>query len=800
MALFACLCLLACNNGGGSGGGGDRQLSLELMPAPEQVTATATGPATIALSWERSYDADMTPATGYQVLRDDLPLTAVEAVTTFTDEGLTVDQEYCYSLTALNADGEPGDPSEPVCATPRHYIQLSGRALTAEAPSVVNLTFTARDQNEAPVTDLPASAFVLTEDGIDLDADRYFQHLMPRDRLGHRTPVVIAVDLSATMSGEDLAALRTALTDFVGQLSAAGLSDLSIALVTFDDRVQVALPLNSDAAAVETAIAGLSIGNPSCDLFGAMVRGCGLWEDRYGSDRITQGYLVLVTFSRDTAALNRLSEAVGARGNRCVYTIGIGAEIDAEDLDSLATKTSWQLEDTASLPEALDQIAGEIQAFPEEVYLLRYASPKREGRHQIQLRLKENTNTTPGARYLADLDAEGFESVQPELAVRGPAMLTVGESVPLTAEVHWVHQSPDLTWQSEDTTTLTVAATDDGAGAQVTGVAQGQTLVTVTDTVNGLSARHMVGVDRLPLTAVGRFERTQASPCLSPGESGQWDDHYVRDPDVVYESGTFHMWYSGHNGASFQIGYAFSDDGQTWIRYGANPVLAPAEGENYLSAPSVVRTDDGTWHMWFSRGTGTGIEIGYAVSDDGLTWTRHVPGPVLAPTAGAWDDRLVSAPCVRRDGQRFVMWYSGYGSGGWRIGRAVSDDGIVWVKDPDPVVGPGEEAWNRYNAMEATVAMDGTAYAMWVVHSEGLTQRLGYYTSWDGIAWRAGSEALVLAPSGGDAWDAVQVGAPAALAFEDRVRLWYSGNAIGGSSSSGWQIGEAVYIPTPEIE
>lgn len=164
MALFACFCLLACNNGGGSGGGGDRQLNLELMPAPERVTATATGPATIELSWEQSYDSDMTPAAGYQVLRDDLPLTEVEAVNTFIDEGLNVDQEYCYTIAALNADGEPGEPSEPVCATPRHYIQVSGRALTSEAPSVVNLTFTARDQNDAPFTDLLASAFILMDE------------------------------------------------------------------------------------------------------------------------------------------------------------------------------------------------------------------------------------------------------------------------------------------------------------------------------------------------------------------------------------------------------------------------------------------------------------------------------------------------------------------------------------------------------------------------------------------------------------------------------------------------------------
>lgn len=780
--------LLACDNHKSSGGDGLTR-NAELMPPPEGLTATAISPTEVRLTWQTARDTEEVAAEDYEILRDDASLTTVAGETSFVDSELTQDQAYCYMVAALNADDLPGQPSERVCATPRHYIQLTGRGVTPEPPSVVNLVFTASDMDDAPVTDLPSPAFAISEDEIDLDPDQYFQHLLPRGELSFRTPVVIAVDGSAVMTEDHLAAVRSALSTFIDRLFASDLTDLTVGLMRFDDAIQVLATPTADPAALDEALQRLASGTPSCNLYGAAVAACDLWTDSYTSSGITQGHLVLVTLSPDTAALATLNEAVGIRGNRSLFTVGIGPDVDAGDLETLSSAGAHHLETSAGLGEVLEEIAAEVIAFPDEVFLLRYASPKREGRHQVNLALVENTNETPSSIFSASINCDGFESVRPELVISGPGLLTTGGAITLTATPHWVRQPPGISWETASPDIIALSPVEnDAATIQVNGSSLGQAAVVVTDTANGLSARHLVGVDSLPLTAVGALERSMETASFTKGAVGAWDSHYVRDPAVIFHGGTYHLWYSGHNGANFQIGYATSSDGLAWTRHGANPVLSAVGDEHYVSAPSVVRTDDGIWHMWFNRRTGTSIDIGYATSQDGALWTRPSTAAVLTPTSGAWDHQYVAAPCVLRHGGGYVMWYSGYGQNRWQIGRAVSSDGITWEKDAGPVMGGGEADWNRNNAMEATVVADELAYAMWVVHSEGLTQRLGYYTSWDGIGWRSGSPDAVLAPLNGDAWDAQQVASPTALALEDRVELFYSGNG-----AEGWQIGRATY-------
>ena len=53
--------------------------------------------------------------------------------------------------------------------------------------------------------------------------------------------------------------------------------------------------------------------------------------------------------------------------------------------------------------------------------------------------------------------------------------------------------------------------------------------------------------------------------------------------------------------------------------------------------------------------------IGYAESDDGLSWTKN-PEPVLDPGLG-WEDWLVYHPSVVFDGSDYHMWYSAHDGG-----------------------------------------------------------------------------------------------------------------------------------------
>lgn len=80
-----------------------------------------------------------------------------------------------------------------------------------------------------------------------------------------------------------------------------------------------------------------------------------------------------------------------------------------------------------------------------------------------------------------------------------------------------------------------------------------------------------------PLTATAvTLTPVDANPVLAPGEEGAWDAVSIRFPHVLRHDGAYHMFY-----ASFQsreqptaIGYARSDDGLTWTKFLGNPVLS----------------------------------------------------------------------------------------------------------------------------------------------------------------------------------------------------------------------------------
>ncbi len=107
---------------------------------------------------------------------------------------------------------------------------------------------------------------------------------------------------------------------------------------------------------------------------------------------------------------------------------------------------------------------------------------------------------------------------------------------------------------------------------------------------------------------------------LPPGPKGAWDSRLVGRPSVLHEDGAFRMWYDGQPLAEDRpaaglrgprgVGLATSQDGLTWQRHPANPLLRRGEG-----AVDVARSEDGL--VLLHEGTGgTGI----AVSSDGITW------------------------------------------------------------------------------------------------------------------------------------------------------------------------------------
>lgn len=102
----------------------------------------------------------------------------------------------------------------------------------------------------------------------------------------------------------------------------------------------------------------------------------------------------------------------------------------------------------------------------------------------------------------------------------------------------------------------------------------------------------------------------------------------------------------------------------------------PDAGETHLWAPHVVDHDGRFW-MFYCGGGASPAEyrIHLATSEDGWTWTRHPANPLVVDGYEARD------PMVRRVGDRWVMYYTATDEpeGGHHVVAAVeSDDLLAW--------------------------------------------------------------------------------------------------------------------------
>ena len=210
---------------------------------------------------------------------------------------------------------------------------------------------------------------------------------------------------------------------------------------------------------------------------------------------------------------------------------------------------------------------------------------------------------------------------------------------------------------------------------------------------------------------------------------------------VIYEgnaqilSGTvFKMWFgSGGFGATGNVYYAESTDGQTWTRM-ATPVLS-----GYVEP--VVTKYNGTYYMYVQSatvGSSLGTILAYT-SPDGITWTQQNATAIVLGSGGTWDSQFIFAlKLVTVVTGTFYGLYSGTNTSGgiWSTGLATSTDGINWTKyASNPVI-------SNYFQSGCTIQANGKWYLWAHAANQGQgqstltdpTESIRFYTT-DFIHW-----------------------------------------------------------------
>lgn len=219
---------------------------------------------------------------------------------------------------------------------------------------------------------------------------------------------------------------------------------------------------------------------------------------------------------------------------------------------------------------------------------------------------------------------------------------------------------------------------------------------------------------------------------LEPRPETGWEDDINRNA-VVKLGNTYHMWYCGQARGYTRIGYATSEDGFRWVRYGDEPVMIPEypwEGRSVMCPHVNWDGDERLFKMWYSGGeTYEPDAIGYATSADGIHWKKHPANPIFtSDDANPWEQSKVTACQVAKLGGQYVMFYIGFEDiDTARIGIARSPDGVTrWQRHPlNPIVSPTPGGWDG-EACYKPFAVWNEAEGRWLLWYNGRNGRPEY--------------------------------------------------------------------------
>jgi hypothetical protein len=197
----------------------------------------------------------------------------------------------------------------------------------------------------------------------------------------------------------------------------------------------------------------------------------------------------------------------------------------------------------------------------------------------------------------------------------------------------------------------------------------------------------------------------------------------------------------------------------------------------------------------WSRRVSVSVETstGFAISDDnGNTFKKMGDGPVMS--SSLHEPFLVGDSFVRRFEDRFHMWYI-YGTRWivneaeeaarvYKIGHAISSDGISWVKEGRQIIG------DRLNADECqalpTVVYHQGKYQMFFCYREAIGfrkdrtrgYRIGYAYSTDLVNWTRDDANAGIDVSEND-WDSDMMCYPHVFHCDEKLYMLYNGNEFG---------------------
>ena len=203
---------------------------------------------------------------------------------------------------------------------------------------------------------------------------------------------------------------------------------------------------------------------------------------------------------------------------------------------------------------------------------------------------------------------------------------------------------------------------------------------------------------------LSRIVGVSSQPVISLGGLGTFDEHGIFPLNVVRHEGRVLGYIGGWSRrvsvpVDGAIGLATSeDDGRTFTRVGAGPVLAASVREPFMIGDPFVACFEGQLHMWYIFGTrwihdpaGNQRErvykLAHATSTDGVAWTKEEGRQIVPDKLNP--DECQALPTVAKIAGAYHLYFCYRDAIGfrldrdraYRIGHAYSSNLDTWTRD-----------------------------------------------------------------------------------------------------------------------
>lgn len=307
-------------------------------------------------------------------------------------------------------DSGPWDPAD-------RCLTLEGMSSEVVPPAGVRAVLRAKDCDGAPLPDLVTEDLTILLDEETMRSEGETAPIITQE-VEFEQYALILLDLSdSIVANNRLAGMVAAARDMADSLLS---QEVAVAVYQFAGPPYFAeiQGFTRDAAKLDAAFDHLSrvTGLGSTDLYGAVNRSLSVLEQVGTADVLASRTLVLFTDGTDEAHSTPRSVAVErvASSDAYVFTVGLGGDVDKQELGELGKSGFEWVEDATQLSAAFAKVSQLVSDLARSYYLVAICSPRVGEERTMQIRLRHEGKW---GELVVRYSAQGFDLVGCDPAV-----------------------------------------------------------------------------------------------------------------------------------------------------------------------------------------------------------------------------------------------------------------------------------------------------------------------------------------------------------------------------------------------